>query len=177
MNKTGQHRFSAELQFGCREWQGTIATQAGHYERGIVPVGPLTSQSVVSLLSLSKPITNLLALKLIDDGHLALDERVSRYNTVGLTSGAASGWNDSERLARSLSRDTPAYGRICQNADLLGWKGAKLVRELHVFGLNCLSSDAGNLGRGHGPRRNAAAGKRTWRKICIPSLLMYSVRS
>ena len=31
--------------------QGTIATQAGHYEQGIVPVEPLTSQSVVSLLS------------------------------------------------------------------------------------------------------------------------------
>ena len=58
---------------------GAVATQTGHYERGVVPVEPLTTHSLVSLLSLSKPITNLLALKLIDDGHLTLDEPLSKY--------------------------------------------------------------------------------------------------
>ena len=111
--------------------QGTIATQAGHYERGIVPVEPLTSQSVVSLLSLSKPITNLLALKLIDDGHLALDERVSKYlpqldslqvqQADGTTRKAAH-----EILVKDLLLHTAGFA---QNADLLGLgEGAKLVR-------------------------------------------------
>jgi len=124
--------------------QGTIATQAGHYERGIVPVEPLTSQSVVSLLSLSKPITNLLALKLIDDGHLALDERVSKYlpqldslqvqQADGTTRKAAR-----EILVKDLLLHTAGFA---QNADLLGWgKVPNLYAELRIFGLNCLSSD------------------------------------
>lgn len=123
---------------------GVVATQTGHYERGVVPVEPLTTHSLVSLLSLSKPITNLLALKLIDDGHLTLDEPLSKYlpqlgslqvyQADGTTRRAAA-----DILVKDLLLHTAGFA---QNADFLGWgKVSNLYAEQGIFGLNCLSSN------------------------------------
>lgn len=124
--------------------KGAVATQSGYYERGVVQVEPLTTRSLVSLLSLSKPITNLLALKLIDDGYLTLDDPLSKYlpqlgslqvhQEDGTTRRAAA-----DILIKDLLLHTAGFA---QNADFLGWgEVSNLYADHGIFGLNCLSSD------------------------------------
>ena len=58
---------------------GSVSQKAGHYVEGIVSVSAVNTESIISLLSLSKPFTNLLALKLIDVGILQLSEPIAKY--------------------------------------------------------------------------------------------------
>ena len=122
--------------------EGAQAAYAEHYEQGIVAVESLKADSVVSLLSLSKPITNLLALKLIDEGHLSLDDPLSKFlpqfNSPRVHNANGTARSASNNIViRDLLLHTAGFG---QNADLLGWGSiANLYADKRIFGLNCLS--------------------------------------
>ena len=122
--------------------EGAQAAYAEHYEQGIVAVESLKADSVVSLLSLSKPITNLLALKLIDEGHLSLDDPLSKFlpqfNSPQVHNADGTARSATNNIViRDLLLHTAGFG---QNADLLGWGSiANLYADKRIFGLNCLS--------------------------------------
>jgi CubicO group peptidase (beta-lactamase class C family) len=121
---------------------GTLSHKAGYYKDGIVGVSPVNKESIISLLSLSKPFTNLLALKLIDIGALKLDDPISNYlpefqavtvqNKVGGSDGAVR-----KILVSDLLLHTAGFS---QNADLQGWgEIANYYRDQRIFGASCFA--------------------------------------
>jgi CubicO group peptidase (beta-lactamase class C family) len=101
--------------------------------------------SIVSLFSLSKPFTNLLALKLVDDGVFQLDTPISMYlpafESVKVHSDDKQPAPKTRQILISdLLRHTAG---LSQSSDLQGWGPiAEYYRENDIFGLNCLAGSS-----------------------------------
>ncbi|MBU26436.1 MAG: hypothetical protein CMD99_10475 [Gammaproteobacteria bacterium] len=125
--------------------EGQLTTQAESYEGGVVSVDAIKTTSTVALLSLSKPITNLLALRLVTLGYLALDEPVSKYLPKFEDPRMQSTDQASSDALRAISiRDLLIHtAGFAQNAELLGWgEVANTYAEQAIFGFDCLNHDA-----------------------------------
>ena len=129
-----------QYQFSFIKSDGSVIENSGYFRDGIVPVEAANSETLVALLSLSKPITNLLALKLIDEGYLNLDDPITKYlpyfENVKVQ-------NKSTRTARKiLVRDLMLHtAGFAQNAELLGWgEIPDIYKQEKIFGLSCLAS-------------------------------------
>jgi CubicO group peptidase (beta-lactamase class C family) len=121
---------------------GSISHQAGEYNEGIVAVSAVDPQSIVSLFSLSKPFTNLLALKLIDLGLLKLTDPISLYlpefeSIITKEKNKASKKTTRQIMVSDLLLHTAGFS---QNSELQGWgETAENYREEQLFGLSCLA--------------------------------------
>lgn len=125
--------------------QGMLAQKGNHYKNGIVPVEAIDPRSIVSLFSLSKPFTNLLALKLADEGVFRLDDPISMYlpafESVKIHSDDDQPVLKTRQILISdLLRHTAG---LSQSSDLQGWGPvAQYYRDNDIFGLNCLAGSS-----------------------------------
>ena len=132
-----------QYQFAFIDRLGSVARSEGHYAEGIVPVDAVSSDTLVALLSLSKPFTNLLALRLIDKGYLKLDSPISDYlpSFKNISVQGKEGRVDATRpiLVSDLLLHTAGFA---QNAELLGWgEVPNIYKKEGIFGLNCLAGE------------------------------------
>ena len=118
---------------------GAVVNSRGHFANGIVPVDAVKADTVVSLLSMSKPITNLLALRLVQKGYLKLDDPVSKYLPSFKNMATREESNETQRqiLVRDLMIHTAGFA---QNSEFLGWgEVSNLYQTEGIFGLSCLA--------------------------------------
>lgn len=132
-----------QYQFAFIDSQGSVTKSEKHYAGGIVPVEAVSSETLVALLSLSKPFTNLLALRLIDKGYLQLDSPISDYlpSFKNVSVQGEKGRVDAARpiLVSDLLLHTAGFA---QNAELLGWgEIPNTYKNEGIFGLNCLAGE------------------------------------
>ena len=132
-----------QYQFAFIDSQGSVTESKRHYVNGIVPVEAVSSDTLVALLSLSKPFTSLLALRLIDKGYLQLDSPISNYlpSFKKVSVQGEKGRVDAVRpiLVSDLLLHTAGFA---QNAELLGWgEIPNTYKNEGIFGLNCLAGE------------------------------------
>jgi CubicO group peptidase (beta-lactamase class C family) len=121
---------------------GSVSQKTGHYIDGIVSVSAVNTESIISLFSLSKPFTNLLALKLIDIGVLQLSEPIEKYLPEFKTATTnEKGATDVTLIRPILVSDLLLHtAGFSQNTDLQGWGGiAENYREEKLFGIRCMA--------------------------------------
>ena len=125
--------------------QGMLAEKALYYGEGIVPVEAIDPTSIVSLLSLSKPFTNLLALKLADIGVFQLDDPVSMYIPAFASANIEAEKELSVAKPRQiLISDLFLHtAGLSQSAEMQGWGPvAEYYQKNDIFGLKCLAGSS-----------------------------------
>ena len=115
--------FLPHYQLSTVDSDGVRSYRAKAYVDGLVDITEPQPESLFAMLSLSKPFTNLLALKMVDSGRINLDDPIEMYlpelGTASEPGNGAPNSNTSNRkiIVRDLLLHTAGFA---QNTELMG---------------------------------------------------------
>ena len=134
--------FLPHYQLATVNSEGKSSYRSKAYIDGLVSITEPQAESLFAMLSLSKPFTNLLALKMVNSGRIKLDDPVEMYlpqlGKVRVLSDGSSNVvrGRSEILVRDLLLHTAGFA---QNTELMGLGPiADQYQKEDIFGLSCL---------------------------------------
>src|SRR3954470_6823307 len=103
--------------------------------RDVTAQSPMTKDAIFRLYSMSKPITSVAAMMLVEDGKLALDDPVSKYIPAfaGLKVGVEKPAEKGEFKLEPLSRPITILDLLLHTSGIpYGWYGDSLARQLYA---------------------------------------------
>lgn len=135
--------FLPHYQLSTVDSDGVRSYRAKAYVDGLVDITEPQPESLFAMLSLSKPFTNLLALKMVDSGRINLDDPIEMYlPELGTASEPGNGAPNSTTSNRKIIvRDLLLHtAGFAQNTELMGLGTiAERYQKDQIFGLHCLN--------------------------------------
>lgn len=102
-------------------------------QRNVVSAQPMTDDTIFRLYSMSKPITSVAAMMLVDDGKLALDDPVARYVPAFADVQVGVPQADGKLALRPLARPITVRDLLRHTSGITyGFYGSSAVRRLYA---------------------------------------------
>ena len=143
LDKLVARGFLPHYQLSTVDSEGVRSYRAKAYVDGLVNITKPEPESLFAMLSLSKPFTNLLALKMVDLGLVKLDDPIEKYLPqlagvkVSDIVSSASAPSNRKITVSDLLLHTAGFA---QNTELMGLGPiAERYRKNDIFGLHCLN--------------------------------------
>ena len=142
LDRLVERGFLPHYQLSTVNSKGVSSYRSKAYVDGLVEVTEPQPESLFAMLSLSKPLTNLLALKMVNSGRIKLDDPVEMYLpqlaqvSVITDDRKSANITQNKILIRDLLLHTAGFA---QNTELMGLGPiADQYRKDDIFGVSCL---------------------------------------